>query len=87
MKSILNENQQLKDEKIRIMGVNTMLEQKIQIERSEMMSMQSDMDVVMRHGGAESVYSGYPGANRKMGQMSSYIRKQQNAIRSIKGST
>ena len=70
MQEILNENQQLKDEKIRIMGVNTMLEQKIHVERSEMMSMQNDMDVMM-HGGAESLYSGRMSGkismHRKMG--------------------
>lgn len=39
LKEIIQENQQLKDEKVRIMGVNSILEQKIQVERSEMMSL------------------------------------------------
>jgi hypothetical protein len=44
MTHIIKENSELKDEKMRIIGVNQILEQKIQVERSEMMSMQNDVD-------------------------------------------
>ena len=69
---------------MRIMGVNNLLNQKIQVERSDMMSLQNDVDHFVRVGGPESMHSG---ANRKLGQMSSYLRKQQSVIRSIKNST
>lgn len=39
------------------------------------MTLQSDVDNVMRFGGGESMYSGNQKGQRKMGQMSSYIRK------------
>ena len=85
LKEILEENQQLKDEKVRIMGVNSLLEQKIQVERSEMMSLQNEVERFVRVGGPESMDGGSL-ANRKMGKMSQYIRKQQNIMRSIRGS-
>ena len=69
---------------MRIMGVNSLLEQKIQVERSEMMSLQNEVDHFVRVGGPESMHSG---ANRKVGKMSQYLRKQQSIIRSIRGST
>ena len=68
------------------MGVNSLLEQKIQVERSEMMSLQNDVDHFVRVGGPESMYSGSV-ANRKVGKMSQYLRKQQSIIRSIRSST
>jgi hypothetical protein len=39
----MQQNQQLKDEKVRIMEINTILEQKVQVERSELMSLRNDM--------------------------------------------
>lgn len=87
LQSIIQENQQLRDEKVRIVSVNTILEQKIQVERSELMSLRNDMETVVRHGGVESMHSGHNAkVMRKMGQMSSYVRKQQSAIRSMRGS-
>ena len=52
------------------------------------MSLRNDMDTVVRYGGVESMHSGTnPKVMRKLGQMSSYVRKQQGAIRSMRGST
>jgi len=44
----MKENQELNDQKVRIMGVNQMLEQKISVEKSEMMSIQNDLENVVR---------------------------------------
>ena len=58
LKEIIQENQQLKDEKVRIMGVNSLLEQKIQVERSETTSLQNEKDHYVRFGGPTSTYGG-----------------------------
>ena len=51
------------------------------------MSLQADVDNVMAFGGGgASEYSQGNRGQRKVGMMSSYIRKQQHAIRSLKGS-
>ena len=65
------------------MGINIMiikiLEQKIQNEKSEIQTLHGNIDNLMRvGGGAESMYSGIAGnskVQRKLGQMSSYLRK------------
>lgn len=42
--NLVAENNELKEDKTRIIGVNKILEQKIQVERSEVMTLQSDVD-------------------------------------------
>jgi len=59
------------------MEVNTILEQKVQIERSEMMSLRNDFD---QFNDTSSLIP------KNVGKMSSYVRRQQSAIRSMRGS-
>ena len=82
IKRLVGENQKLKEEKKRIIGVNEMLEQKFKAERSELMSCQNDLDVLISNEGMGGSMQG-----RKInGQYSSYIRKQQSVLRSMRGS-
>jgi hypothetical protein len=83
MLQLVQENNQLKEDKIRIMGVNQILEQKIQVDRSERMTLQNDVNNLLIKGSGSF---GKLSSNRKLGAMSSYLRKQQVAIRSMKGS-
>ena len=64
------------------MEVNTILEQKVQVERSELMSLKNDFTVLN-----DTVFNDTASLNqRQIGKVSSYVRRQQSAIRSMRGS-
>lgn len=54
------------------MEVNTILEQKVQIERSELMSLRNDFDNVASFNDGGSLN---PKLSKNLGKMSSYVRK------------
>lgn len=78
----VEENQRLRDEKKRILGVNTILEQKIQCERSEKMTLMSEVDNMDRRMGGlnDTFQSGNQSvlSMRKRSKFSTYITRQQD---------
>ena len=78
----MEENQRLRDEKKRILGVNTILEQKIQCERSEKMTLMSEVDHMDRRMGGlnDTFQSGNQSvlSMRKRSKFSTYITRQQD---------
>jgi len=73
----------MKDDKNRIIGVNQILEKRMQVEKSEMMSLQGDLQNLMTYG---EQAAGPQMGKMKAGQYSSYTRNLKHAIRSNKGS-
>ena len=66
MNSVIHDNNDLKEEKTRILGVNQILEKKIQVEKSELMSLQNDVNVLVQDGRGGSEY-GSTKLQRKLG--------------------
>jgi hypothetical protein len=62
------------------MEVNAILERKVQVERSELMSLRNDFEQFNDTGSLN------PKFQKQIGKMSSYVRKQQSTIRSMRGS-
>ena len=83
LQQLMQENQELRDEKVRIMDVNTILERKVQVERSEVMSIRNDFETALQFNDTGSMT---PKQLKNFGKMSFHARKQTSEIMSMRGS-